>query len=156
MKILTIKNIEELKDLINFLAIEFNWSLKKKEKIQKSLIYQNKQLKEYGYFVVDNNKILGGFLIFHQGNILYNKKFFKVINISSWYVLPKSRGGLPLLMIKNIIRCNNNSIITNFTPTVNTQKILIAFGFKKNNIYKWKHTRLVCLTPGSKTHELYS
>ena len=30
---------------------------------------------------------------------------------------------------------NNNSIITNFTPTVNTQKILIAFGFKKNNIY---------------------
>ena len=79
MKLLTIKNIEELKDVINFLAIEFNWSLKKKEKIQKSLIYQNKQLKEYGYFVVDNNKILGGFLIFHQGNILYNKNFLKLL-----------------------------------------------------------------------------
>ncbi len=138
MKLSTIKSIEELKDVINFLAIGFNWSLKKKEKIQKSLIYQNKQLKEYGYFVVDNNKILGGFLIFHQGNISYNKKIFKIINISSWYVLPKSRGGLPLLMIKNIIGHNHNSIITNFTPTVNTQKILVAFGFKKNNIYNLK------------------
>lgn len=138
MKLLIIKNNEDLKDVINFLAIGFNWSLKKKEKIKQSLTSHNKQLKEYGYFVVDNNKIVGGFLIFHQGNIIYKKKFFKILNISSWYVLPKSRGGLPLLMIKNIIRNNYNSIITNFTPTLNTQKILIALGFKKNNIYNLK------------------
>ena len=77
-------------------------------------------------------------MIFHQGNISIIKNFFKIINISSWYFLPNSRGGLPLMMIKNIIKNNDNSIITNLTPTVTAQKILNAFKFKRNNVFNLK------------------
>ena len=138
MQILSIKNNKDLKDVISFLGNGLNWSLETKEKIEKSLIFHNKYLKNYGYYVVDNNKILGGLLIFHQGNISCNKNFLKIINISSWYVLPNSRGGLPLIMIKNILKNNNNSIITNLTPTLTAQKILKAFKFKNNNIFSLK------------------
>ena len=33
----------------------------KKRKIEKSLILQNKYLKNYGYYIFENNRILGGF-----------------------------------------------------------------------------------------------
>jgi len=138
MKILSIKNNKDLNEVINFLGNGLKWSLKTKEKIKSSLIFQNKNLKNYGYFAFDNNNILGAILIFHQGNIFHNKKFFKIINISSWYFLPSSRGGLPLMMIKNIIKNNDNSIITDLTPTVNAQKILNAFKFKRNNVFNSK------------------
>ena len=138
MKILSINNTKDLKEVINFLGNGFKWSLQKKDKIEKSLILHNKYLKEYGYYIINNNVIIGGFLIFHQGNISYNNFFLKVINISSWYFLPNSRGGLPLIMIKNIIKNYPNTIITNLTPTFTAQKILKPFGFKKNNIFNLK------------------
>tara|TARA_A100001388_G_C28773422_1_gene505447 strand:+ start:3152 stop:4024 length:873 start_codon:yes stop_codon:yes gene_type:complete len=139
MKILPINNTDDLNELINFLAGGFKWSLRKKEKIQKSLILQNKYLKNYGYYIFENNRILGGFLIFHQGYIPFNKNLLKIINISSWYFIPNSRGGLPLIMIKKVIENNHNSIITNFTPTFTAQKILKPFGFRENNIFNLKN-----------------
>ena len=138
MKIFSITNKKDLKDVINFLADGFKWSKKQKEKIEQSIIFQNKYLKNYGYFVSENNKILGGLLLFHQGYISSNRKFFKIINISSWYFLPNSRGGLPLIMIKNVIKKHKSSIITNFTPTFTAHKILNAFEFKKNDISNLK------------------
>lgn len=138
MKILSIKTPEDLKEVIKFLGNGFKWSLQKKEKIEKSLILHNKYLKDYGYYIIENNKIIGGCLIFHQGNIEYNKVSLNVVYISSWYFLPNSRGGLPLIMIKNIIKCNPNTVITSLTPTFTAQKILKAFGFKENNIFNLK------------------
>ena len=47
---------------------------------------------------------------------LYNCKVssknseIKIINISSWYVLPEFRGSLPLIMIKILIKENSNAI----------------------------------------------
>ena len=82
MKILSIKTPEDLKEVIKFLGNGFKWSLQKKEKIEKSLILHNKYLKDYGYYIIENNKIIGGCLIFHQGNIEYNKVSLNVVNIS--------------------------------------------------------------------------
>ena len=77
MKILSITTKEDLQDVISFLGNGFKWSLKQKEKIERSIILHNKYLKNYGYFVIENNKILGGLLIFHQGYISSNRRCFK-------------------------------------------------------------------------------
>tara|TARA_B100000242_G_C43053036_1_gene492137 strand:+ start:3380 stop:4252 length:873 start_codon:yes stop_codon:yes gene_type:complete len=135
MKIVLINNRNRLEDVLNFLKIGFNWSNEKKDKIKDYLIKENKNYKNYGYYLLDNSTIFGAFLLFEQGNIFYNNKHLKILNISSWYVAPSHRGVLPFIMLKSLVKNNKNSIITNLTATKNVQKILNSFGFKQNNTF---------------------
>ena len=61
-----------------------------------------------------------------------------MINISSWYVKPSSRGYLSLLMIKKLLNDFKNFIITDLTPTKSVYKILKSFGFKDAKTYNEK------------------
>jgi len=100
MKVLSIQNKTELKKVICFLSKGFDWSLKKSKIIEKNLILNNHDSIIYGYKAVENNKICGAFLLFNQGKFSAKENVIKIINISSWYVLPDFRGSLPLIMIR--------------------------------------------------------
>ena len=122
-----IQDKEELIKVILFLKSAFKWSSKKALKIYNALIFNNKNIKVYGYSLKDKNKnLLGGLLIFDQENNLN----LKVINMSSWYVDQKMRGYGALKMIKTFVNDYSEYIITNVSSNSIAYKILKAFKFK--------------------------
>ena len=127
MTISKIKKEKELQEAISFLRIGMHWSINKASQIIKTIKMNNRNLGIYGYALKNNsNKIIGVILIFDQGFV----NDFRMINISSWYVKPSSRGYLSLLMIKKLLNDFKNFIITDLTPTKSVYKILKSFGFK--------------------------
>ena len=84
-----ITKIEKLNEAVNFLKEGFNWSSQFSINLQKSLLNANHRIGFFGFVFKDNNEnIIGAVLTHYQGTINENK----IINLSSWYVLPKFRG----------------------------------------------------------------
>lgn len=132
-----IKDKEELLKVVLLLKSAFEWSTKKALEINNSIIFNNKNIKIYGYSLKDNNEnLLGGLLIFDQGNYLN----LKVINMSSWYVDKKMRGYAALKMIKTLVDDFSECIITNVSSNSIAYKILKAFKFKESKIINRKFT----------------
>ena len=130
-----IKDKEELIKVISFLKSSFKWSSKKALEIYNALIFNNKNIKVYGYSLKDKNKnLLGGLLIFDQENNLN----LKVINMSSWYVDQKMRGYGALKMIKTFVNDYSEYIITNVSSNSIAYKILKSFKFKDSKIINRK------------------
>ena len=83
-----ITNVEILNKAINFLKEGFNWSTKYSINLQNSLLNANSPIGFFGFVFKDNNEnIIGAILTHYQGTINENK----IINLSSWYVIPKFR-----------------------------------------------------------------
>ena len=143
MEIKKIKTKKELSKVILFLQNYFNWSKDKALKIQESLILNNKLLGIYGYMLIEKKKLLNGaFLIFFQGYKENEQKKIMLLNMSSWYVVPKARGLYSLLMIKNLINDFSDAAITNVTSNKTAYKVLRALGFKDSKNLNRKYTLL--------------
>ena len=123
-----ISNIEILNDAIIFLKKGFNFSNKSANKIKNSLLKENNYVGFFGYvFKERDDKIIGAILTHYQGTI--NDK--KIINLSSWYVMPKYRGVHSIYMARLIKKDLKGFIITNFSPNESALKIFESIGFKR-------------------------
>tara|TARA_Y100000991_G_C21944417_1_gene336814 strand:- start:44 stop:916 length:873 start_codon:yes stop_codon:yes gene_type:complete len=127
-----ITNVEMLNDAINFLKEGFNWSSKCSINIQKSLLNANNPIGFFGFIFKDNNdNIIGAILTHYQGTINENK----IINLSSWYVLPKYRGIESIYMARLVKKNLIGFLITNFSPNQAALQIFESIGFKRMNSF---------------------
>ena len=125
-------NIEILNEAIIFLKEGFKWSSKYSNNLQKSLLNANSSLGFFGFIFKDkNDNIVGAILTHYQGNINENK----IINISSWYVIPKYRGIDSIYMARLIKKNLLGFSITNFSPNKAALQIFEAIGFKRINSF---------------------
>ncbi len=126
-------------DIIEFL--NKNISIKKDEfdnifRLQKLTLTREKE-SFYGWCIKDENKKIRGFL----GAITHKSPYHKnklVVNMTSWVVCSDYRAH-SLGLLKSFIN-NKSMIYTNFSASINVQRILPRFGFKViddgTNIYK--------------------
>ena len=129
--IITYSNLDKA---INFLHSN---SLAKKITVDK-LWEINRCISCSGLIVFDAfGDIVGAILYVYQGRILANKQMINIVNLSSWYVLSEYRGLLPVMMIRSTLEKLKDSYITNYTPTINVQKILLKFGFNYMPVKKY-------------------
>lgn len=141
MEIKSINDKNELLEVIIFLKSAFNWSQDKAFKLNKDLLKNNKSFGVYGYALKNNEEVISGaLLLFYQGNFEYKRKNIKIINMSSWYVVPKMRGNGSLKMIKKLLNDYSEYLITNVTSNSTAYKILKAFSFKDSFIVNRKFT----------------
>ena len=123
-----ISNIEILNDAIIFLKKGFNFSNKSANKIKYSLLKENNCIGFFGYVFKDrDDTIIGAILTHYQGTIIDKK----IINLSSWYVMPKYRGIHSIYMARIIKKDLKGFIITNFSPNESALKIFESIGFKR-------------------------
>ena len=127
-----ITKIEKLNEAVNFLKEGFNWSSQFSINLQKSLLNANHPIGFFGFVFKDNNEnIIGAVLTHYQGTINENK----IINLSSWYVLPKFRGIESIYMARLIKKNLMGFLITNFSPNKAALEIFESIGFKRINSY---------------------
>lgn len=127
-----ITKIEKLNEAVNFLKEGFNWSSQFSINLQKSLLNANHPIGFFGFVFKDNNEnIIGAVLTHYQGTINENK----IINLSSWYVLPKFRGIESIYMARLIKKNLMGFFITNFSPNKAALEIFESIGFKRINSY---------------------
>ena len=129
LKIHLIDTKESLFENINFLENGFGWSSSISKNLLNKLLINNESIKFYGIKLTNQQgTILGSLLIFYQG---VTKENIKMINLSSIYVEPKTRGIGSIYMLKLTIELLSDFIITNVSPSPAVNKILTKFGFYK-------------------------
>ena len=134
---LDIQSIITYSDLDKAIHFLHTNSLAKKITVDK-LWEINKSISCSGLIVFDAfGEIVGAILYIYQGRILANKQLTNIVNLSSWYVLSEYRGLLPVMMIRSTLEKLKESYITNYTPTINVQKILLKFGFNYMPVKKY-------------------
>lgn len=127
-KVSKISSIEILNDVIIFLRLGFNWSFNTSKNIKNSLLKSNFDIGFFGYVFRDKeDTIIGAILTHYQGTINDNK----IINLSSWYVIPKYRGIHSIYMARLIKKDLRGFLITNFSPNEAALKIFESIGFKR-------------------------
>tara|TARA_B100000963_G_C22636295_1_gene677827 strand:- start:4055 stop:4933 length:879 start_codon:yes stop_codon:yes gene_type:complete len=129
---------DNLNIVIEFLSKGFSWSTYRSNKVKNFVRDANsKNIDFYGFYLTNSdNEILGAILSPLQGKYLFKEDNFNVVNLMSWYVLPKYRGMESLRLAKYAIDYldSRNFIITNFTPNKVAKKVFINFGFKDMEI----------------------
>lgn len=129
LKVFLIDNRESLFENISFLEKGYGWSRNRSKNLLKKLLINNKPIKFYGVKLTNEEGItLGSLLLFYQG---LTKDNIKVINMSSIYVEPNSRGIGSIYMLKQSVEILSDFVITNVTSSLAVNKILTKFGFYK-------------------------
>lgn len=124
-----------------FLKEGLKWSTRTYQNYKKYLLDNNKKLGNYGYVLKDTkNKIHGGLILIYQGESIFNANKINIINMSSLYVIPESRGFITIYMLKMILKEQSKNIITQVTANNKAHCILSKIGFKKTNTYNSKLT----------------
>jgi len=126
-------DIENLRKLVSFLESGFGW---KHEKSLKIINYFKQQTNEFpkGAIYLDNGEIAIGILFFYQGFNKYQKKH--VINLSSWYSKESHRAIEVLKFANNFTKALEKYIITDYTPSFKTSKILKAMKYNDMSVKK--------------------
>ncbi|MBO8204970.1 hypothetical protein [Prochlorococcus marinus] len=129
LKIVLIDSKESLLENISFLKKGYGWSNNRSQNLLNKLLINNKTIKFYGVKLTNKEGIiLGSLLIFYQG---LTKDNIKIINMSSIYVEPNSRGIGSIYMLKQTVELLSDFVITNVTSNLAVNKILTKFGFYK-------------------------
>ena len=85
-------------------------------------------------------KIVGGILLINQGTIKLNNKLFEVVNISNLYVDKNYRGSISFEFIIQINKFLERFIVTDYTPSEKTIKILKKFKFLVADSFSYRLT----------------
>lgn len=121
--------LDQSKEVCKFLSLNFNRNCSSYINIFKFYKLFNLKKKKpppLGYILKNNEEILGFIgILSHQ---YFEKGNLWVLNMTTWIVNKEMRAyGLKLLM--RVIK-NRNCIISNFSPSLEAEKILQAVGFK--------------------------
>lgn len=132
-----IKSKKRLTEVIIFLQKGFNWNYIRNKKLFETIINFNKTIKIYGAEYVDkNDNLLGAMLFFYQGEIIYENKLKKILNLSSWYFIPENRGPDTILFINNVVKSLQDFVLTNYTANHFTGIIYKKINFDLIKIVK--------------------
>ena len=125
---------EKLRELVNFLKLGFGWN--NDEKSTKLINHLKQQPTEFpkGAIYVKNEKIVIGILFFYQGYNKIQKKH--IINLSSWYAEKSYRAIEALIFAKSFTKALDEYIITDYTPSYKTSKILKTMKYNNMHVRK--------------------
>ena len=121
-----------------YLSERINWSKQYTILIKQFLIRSNIREPFLGFMIMDKTTIVGGILIIFQGFLKFNNKNIKVFNISNLFVDKAYRGIITISMISELSKSFKNSILTDYTPSEITSKILSKFKFSKSQSFSYR------------------
>jgi hypothetical protein len=125
----------ELKNVIDFLGDGFGLSLEKRIAFIK-LLERNPADYPIAAVTTKNGKMTAAMLLIAQISCSINNDL-KVLNLSTWYALPKNRGVEAIIFIKKLLNQLNGYVFTNYTPNDTVTLILKSFGFTNMNVFKY-------------------
>jgi hypothetical protein len=120
-------------DLVfQFIRDGFGWSNEFANKMYSLVLSSRKKNTPIAAVNKNNGHITIALLIIFQGYFGLHSR--EVLNLSSWYAIPKTRGVATVHFAKKLLSVLQKYMITNYTPNEAAGKIFKSIGFKPMNI----------------------